>query len=288
MQKKIFGIFLDLPAYVFAFICMIFRIGNLGLVITSKPCSKSCAILGNGPSLKTDIDRLASRTDDFDFFSVNHFADSEHYEAIRPVYYIFVDPYFWRKDAHQDFIRKRTVTFANIVNKTTWPITIFIPSNADAIVFDTLRSNKNIRLRRYLNNQLRGAHSDFSARLLLTGVFSPFAINVLIHAIFVTIRLGYKKIVVFGADTSWYKDFFVDQKNNRVSMRFSHFYGEEHRDVFHDCTRSSHSTMDFEMWKIYETFTWYRIMSRYGLLRGVSVLNGSNTSDIDVFLRYSD
>lgn len=288
MKKKIFGIFLDLPAYLFAFICMFFRLGSLGLVITSTPRSKSCAILGNGPSLKTDLDRLASRADDFDFFSVNHFADSEYYEVLKPIYYIFVDPYFWRADAHQDFVRKRTVTLENIVRKTTWPVTVFIPSNADDNVFDALRSNKNIRLRRYLNNQLRGAHSDFSANLLMLGVFTPFAINVLIHALFLTIRLGYKKVVLFGADTSWYKDFFVDQKSNRVSMRFSHFYGEEYRDVFHDCTRSSYSTMDFELWKIYEAFTWYRIMSRYALFKGVCVLNGSNSSDIDAFLRLSD
>ena len=56
---------------------------------------KRLLILGNGPSLKKDIERINLIHGTSDIFAVNNFANTEYFEKYKPKYYFLFDRMFW-------------------------------------------------------------------------------------------------------------------------------------------------------------------------------------------------
>ena len=93
--------------------------------IKFKKANRKAIVLGNGPSLKNDLEEIVRKKDDYDLICVNNFCSSQFYEVLKPSMYVFLDNYFFNCEAHSDWIEQREKTF-NIINKnTTWPMQIF-------------------------------------------------------------------------------------------------------------------------------------------------------------------
>lgn len=193
-----------------------------------RPASQKlqkCVILGNGPSLKTDMDRIQAEAGLSDMFAVNHFADHASFEALKPKYYIFLDPYFWSPQASLEYTEKRAKTYHNLLNKTDWPLTIFIPSYADREIFKQLDANPEINVRVYNAAGAKDIPHRLFATLIDTGLCAPYGINVVHHAIYAAMRMGYRSIEVYGIDTSVMLSYEVDQTTNKLHVAHKHFYG---------------------------------------------------------------
>lgn len=255
------------------------RLGQMG------KSNERCVVVGNGPSLKLDIEDLKCLKDT-DFTCVNHFADADAYSTLKPKGYFFVDPYFWKADTSADFIDKRNVTFDNINLKTNWDMTIYVPCNADQEFFKSIfEKNKNISLVFYSCASVKGLPKGLANILLSTGLFVPLGINVLIHALFGAVRAGYSEIYIYGADSSWHQSLSLDQTSNELFMVYDHFYGETRTPVYRDNTKTIRSNVADELMFVSLAMRTYMQVSEYAEVKGVKIYNGSSYSWVDAFER---
>jgi hypothetical protein len=247
--------------------------------------NKRCVVVGNGPSLKLDIEDLKC-LEDADFNCVNHFADVDAYSELKPKGYFFVDPYFWKADTSADFVNKRNVTFDNINLKTNWDMTIYVPCNTDQKFFNAIfENNTKITLVFYSCASVRGLPKGLANILLSSGLFVPLGINVLIHALFGAVRAGYSEIYIYGADSSWHQSLSLDQANNELFMVYDHFYGETKTPVYKDNTKTIRSNVADELMFVSLAMRTYMQISEYAEDKDIKIYNGSSYSWVDAFTR---
>lgn len=246
----------------------------------------SLVVLGNGPSLDDDIERLDLLIPVSDFLCVNNFACSELYEKYRPDKYLFMDDYFFSKNAHPDWIKQRNSTFKSINEKTRWKLQIYLPSQANMEVIRNKISNENIDFIRfsatgYINPDFKLSFFHFN-----TGFFGPFQGNVLIYAIYLGIWAKYKNIRVFGADLSLQENIKVDQATNELYITFRHFNNSAKKEKF---LKNPNKTEAFKMHEFLllsaETFFAHQVLSEYAKSKKINIYNCSSYSLIDAYRR---
>ncbi|MEH0876410.1 DUF115 domain-containing protein [Pectobacterium cacticida] len=287
-MKKIFNDLISIWNFIPEFFILMVKYIKLykrrGRIIPSQLLSSDCVIVGNGPSLKKDFENLKSLKEKV-FFVVNHFADSELYEFVKPAFYCFLDPYFWSDMASVEAKEKRNKTFNNIVEKTKWPIDIYIPCYAKENVFSILSNNKNINLITY--NALNTVHVPIIIEKLYfsCGLFAPCANNVILHSLYIAIRKGFKKIYLYGVDTSMHESLIVDQESNTVYAEYSHFYGTTKILQNESGLRNKSLTIAECLQKETDIFRTYEALGRYSNYCGCKILNCSSYSLIDCFER---
>ena len=108
--------------------------------------------------------------------------------------------------------------------------------------------------------------------------------NVLIVAIMVAMKMGYRTIYLTGADHSWTRTLEVDDDNTVVSIQ-PHFYkdnDEEHARVasVYKNIRLHQLLLSFHI-----AFKAYFTIARYAAHRGVEIYNSTPASFIDAFPR---
>ena len=93
--KHIFYYSFDLVLIVLAFLVKILSIRRFYRIPIDNS-KKTTIIICNGPSLLDDIDWIYKNSENLDISVVHYFAVSEHFHKIKPRYYFFADPMFWR------------------------------------------------------------------------------------------------------------------------------------------------------------------------------------------------
>ena len=245
------------------------------------------AVLGNGPSLKTDKLHFESLIETHDFVCVNNFCDDDLYEKIKPNLYIFLDEYFYNPEAHEDWIARREKTFSILNAKTSWPMQIFLPAHANT---DTLKAhidNKNIEIVKINVLNLYAKKFTKSVRNLFNlGVYGPPQTNVLVYAIYLSIWAGYKSMDIYGADLSFHKDVSVDQKTNELVITFRHFNLPNEVEVLR---KNPQKIVKWEMAEFLDgcavTFYAHELLNEYAKYKNVAIKNKSNFSLIDAYAR---
>jgi len=240
-------------------------------------------VLGNGPSLKNDMQLLS---DDSIFFCVNNFSTSPYYSVLKPKYYLFLDSYFFSESSHQDWVEQRNKTFDAIDKQTSWNMTIYVPSWANLKFIEASINNKFIKI-----IKLRVGDFDVGSKMINklaynTGIFGPHQVNVLIYAIYISIWLKAKEIVVLGADTSFHSEVSVDQFTNELSMNFSHFNDEPSKKLL---MKNPCKTQPFTMFEIMDTcsktFGAHDMLNYFAKSKSCTIYNASSYSLIDAYER---
>lgn len=242
----------------------------------------SCIILGNGPSLKNNIEQIASQSALCDLICVNDFAESDTYRTIRPDVYVFLDPYYW-EDISEPLRTRREKLFHTILNVTDWEITVYAPFPMKRT--SLFRENKNPKIEfRFFNNVPVQGFRWLLFYALRHGVGLPKAPNVIISALHYAINACYETIFLYGVDHSWHLDLVV-KEDSKVYVAQKHFYDEH---VDYELLSLSYTdvkpvTMDeiFLTWS--NVFRGYRLMNEYARLQKVKVINRTKNSFIDAF-----
>lgn len=243
-------------------------------------------VLGNGPSLKKDIDKIAEVADEYDFICVNNFATSPYYTKLMPVSYVFLDGYFFSQYAHPDWIKQREITFDRINKDTNWKMQIFVPMSADKSILTANINNPNVEIIKF---KVRAYFSSDISRVLKrykTGYFGPFQCNVLIYALYLAVWKKYQKIEIFGADMNFHNNLVVDQYNNDTYFIFQHFDHEPYKER---CMKNPLRIEPFKMAEIMQTtadtFMSHDIIHEFARVNGVKIINKSSFSMIDAYSR---
>lgn len=241
---------------------------------------EGCIILGNGPSLVQTMNECREKWDDYDLVAVNHMAQSEQYVEYKPSIYILCDPAFWFAfvkgfEFHKERVEK---TYQAMLEKTDWPMQLYIPYQAKGVINKQLASNKNISI--YYFNKTKFEGFSWLKYIIYNkqwGMVRPQ--NVLNAALMLMIYSGYKTIYLVGANNDWLRRIWIDEHNNFRNSDI-HFYPEEKKET-EVCTSSV--KLHQILLSQYFCFKNYVDIEEYAQQRQVKILNACLESFIDAF-----
>jgi hypothetical protein len=244
---------------------------------------KQCIILGNGPSLAQSLQKHQDFFKSSPLVCVNSFALTEDYEKLKPSYYAMHDPGLWLSDSEIP----RTI-FNSIMEKTTWPLTLFIPRSARKSSYIKRLSNfQNIKIVLYNYTVYKGA-SGIGNWLYKNNLAMPQSQNVLVASLFLCLNLKFKEIYVFGADHTWHENIHVDD-DNVLCIKDVHYYDNQEEIKLRKFYKGLHLKETFTVHEIFEAwakvFKGYWAIEKYAKYCGSKIYNASEVSFIDIFER---
>jgi len=233
-------------------------------------------ILGNGPSLRNNIDNDLATLQSHHTMAVNFAANAPEFSSIRPRYYVLADPHFFSNPDDPNVAKLITA-----LNAVSWQMTLFIPTNAK--LSHTVLQNGNLTVARFPFIAAEG-FNWFEKMVFNHRRGMPRPRNVLIPSIMLGIWMGYKKIYLLGADHSWLNTIAVDD-DNRVVTNQPHFYKEDS----HEQQRIRKTYLNIPLHEVlqsfYIAFRSYHRIERYASNRGLEIINATPGSYIDAFTR---
>jgi hypothetical protein len=238
--------------------------------------------LGNGPSLYPDLRSYVDTARQIDIFCVNQFAESDLYEKLRPKYYVFADPSYWLDSEPEEILLMVARVISRIKGCTSWPLTVYAPFPARRAFEAAFSTAPNIRVVYYNNVPVAGP-KRFAYALYRFGVGAPHIQNVLVASLFLALRMGYKNVVLLGADHSWHQTLVLDAAN-QICVKDEHFYDS-------DAELKPFGEGRFNMHMLFtafgKMFEGYCRIEDYSQYLGARIYNASSLTFIDAFQRRS-
>ncbi len=240
--------------------------------LSIKHSNIECCVLGNGPSLNNiltnDIDSIKGK----DLIVLNYFCNTEYFKTLKPKYYIIIDPNFFTKHS-DDNSQHNLKRFIEELRSVTWKMVLFLPyQNKDSQLVRTV-NNSNINWTFINITPVKGL-KKINYYLYSQSLGMPFAQSVIIVAIFMGIKLKYKKIHLYGVDQSWLKGMYVDE-NNVVRAVLNHFYPYKF-----DVQPPSLSNL---LRTQYNLFYSHEQLQEYATYKKIEILNHVKDSYIDAY-----
>lgn len=240
---------------------------------------RGLVIMGNGPSLRRTIDNDYDWLCSHDLLAVNFAANTPDFFRLRPQYYVLADGHFFSGNASDPNVAR----LWGEIGKISWEMTLWVPRKAIHLAKALVLNNKNIELKSFNLTPIEG-FKGVSHFLIDAGLGMPRPRNVMIPAIMVGIREGYKKIYLCGADHTWTQTLSVDDENFVVSVQ-PHFYKDNDKE--HERVRSAYAGLHLHdvLGSMTIAFRSYWQIADYAASKGVEIINATPGSMIDAFPR---
>lgn len=268
-------------------IVVLLNIGKTKFQISKiKRESHEILVLGNGPSLNDNYEEVLNRNiSETSVFAVNSFADSHYYELIKPEYYVLVDPrFFYRTDDKLlQSIQNRTST--SLLEKTTWKVNLIIPGySLNSELIKKISVNKNINLVCFNNVAVYEGSEKLNCYLYKHGFANPPFRNVLIAATFFSLKCGFKRIKIYGADHSWHENIFLGS-DNKLYTKEMHFFEEDNSRYLLKNEEGKPAKVHEQLFSIGKALIIYHSLERLSVMMGAKIINRSAKTWIDAFDR---
>lgn len=266
---------------------VILRSKSEQLLKRRKDSNDDVYVVANGPSVANQISERPNLLEGKAVFCMNYAANTDFYEQLKPKYYVICDPNDYQSYSRQSPELQKLCRegIENIVKKTQWPMTFFVPSwvqdNCDAIKL--LRLNNNITIS-YYNSTLVEGFDWFKFYCWEKGFGMPNCQTVLIAAITLAIQLGGKNIFLLGAEHSWLKDLFVGD-DNLVYTWDTHSYGIQKRVCYKDVLGFEPISLAEELFSVAKAFEVHNVMREFSNYCCVNIYNATPGSYIDAYER---
>lgn len=259
------------------------------IVLQSKFCTRlpesfsnneELLILANGPSLNTTLTEKSHFVAGKTLLAVNFCVTSPLYEILRPEIYLIADPLFWIVP------EKRAQLFGELVRKTTWEMTLFIPMRAlkHKEWKPMLSKNEKINVVIYNTTPIEG-FQWICNWAFKKGLGVPRPHNVLIPSIAIGLRLPFKKIYLAGADHSWLPEITVTDENV-VLMHQKHFYDKDKSKADTVTQENLNSArLHTILWHMHVAFKSYFVLESFAQKMKKEIVNITPGSYIDAFKR---
>lgn len=189
--------------------------------------TKETVILGNGPSLTDFISESKKFIENKELICVNHFAETDYYTFLKPHIYIINATELWTSNVEQSHKDRSDKLFTVIAKKTTWELHLYVHAKAKKYKqwSKNIENNSNIKIIYYNPTPIEG-FTSFRYFCYNQKLGMPRPHNVLIPSILFAIYSGFNTIYLAGAEHSWFKDLWVNEKNE-VLLTQKHFYDEK-------------------------------------------------------------
>lgn len=238
-------------------------------------------IMGNGPSLRETIAEHASILRDSRTLAVNFAANSEAFRDIMPDLYVLADPHFFRTEADGLSSDPNVRRLWENIAATSWKMTLYVPCKAKIPV--SIEKNADISIRRYNLTPGEGLKAIVHT-LYRKGLAMPRPRNVLIASIMIALREGYRDICIVGADHTWSRELWVDDRNRVISVQ-KHFYKDNDKEF----ERVAQEYAGYHLHDILNSLTIafrsYHQIAEYADEIGAKIVNCTPGSFIDAFPR---
>ena len=258
---------------------------------TIKKCADKLLILGNGPSLKSSLQKYMSsfKRGDYDILVVNNIVYDDCYGKIKPRFHMYFDPnLFAPLETLSEFLKIDAEKFVStFLKKINWDVYFIVPISAkDSWVIDRIKENTYIHPI-FINNYNFATFNSKEEKFKLwdKNLIGVPAQTVLNTCLYFGIAKRYKEIYLFGADTNWIEQIRVDQNTNQVYTIDEHFYGKVTRPLFNDVEGKIPSRLHEELYSCARASESYWDLKAYADYAGVKVYNASEYSLIDAFER---
>lgn len=242
--------------------------------------ARPLVIMGNGPSLRSFLTEDPALYAGCDLMGVNFAAITPEFFSVRPNLYILADPHFFKKDNSDP----KVADLWKNLTEADWDITLFLPTNTPKWITDNLNSGSNhLHVRTYNLTPVEGS-TPLSRALIKGGLGMPRPRNVLIPAIMMGMRAGYKKIYLVGADHTWSQSLWIDDKNRVVSVQ-PHFYKDNKEEEDRVAAEYAGYHLHDILNSLTIAFRSYHAIADLAQREGVEILNATPGSFIDAFPR---
>lgn len=248
---------------------------------------KQCVILGNAPSLSHTLTNNKNFIKNKEIFCINNFGASKDFKVIKPKYYILADPVFWSKSSsekHKKIIKK----CFEAMKSAGWEMFLILPVAARKWNYFFELNNFNPKVTIYYVNTTEAFGSKAIRHFFYNlNLAMPTAQNVLVMAIFVSLKMGYKKIYLAGADHSWHENIEIGE-DNVLYMKYSLFHGKG-KSNFVPFYSDPEETKPYQMHNLFRDiarmFKSYMELEEYSKTLNSKIYNISPKSYIDAFER---
>lgn len=240
---------------------------------------RAIVVMGNGPSLRKTIDDDSEWLGSHDLLAVNFAANTPDYFRLKPEYYVLADGHFFNGAPSDPNVARLWKELA----ATEWKMTLWVPWKFAAQAWRMIGMHSTVEVKVFNLTPLEG-NDMVCHRMMDAGLGMPRPRNVLIPAIMIAMREGYRTIYLAGADHTWTRTLSVDEENFVVSVQ-PHFYkdnDEEHRRV-----RSTYAGLHLHdvLGSMTVAFRSYWQIAEYARKKGVDIINATPGSMIDAFPR---
>lgn len=256
-------------------------LSSLRVAKQSKKCehlktTKSCCVLGNGPSLKDDLEHGRVRLEGNDVMCVNMFCWDPSFWVVKPRFYFLIDGALFNPITQRQI--EKVDGIIDALNNVNWDMYLMI-SSGTVSGSKLLRSIKNehikiIRINSTSVNGFRGfRHWIYRHRLGM-----PHCQTVVNFAVCAAINMHYENIYLYGVDHTWTRDLYVDE-NNVVYDGVRHVYDKSLSHVKKDFNFAT-ALSNFE-----KMFRAHYMLEDYSKSMGVKIWNCSSDTFLDAYER---
>lgn len=276
--------FLEQCIAIFISILKIIIRSRFGLTLPQST-ERTCAILGNGPSLNTSFKEHLSFIKSADIICVNNFNQAPEFFELKPTKYVLLDNLFFAyhpEHLPHTVIEKTLHAFKPV----DWSIDVYVPYSGKHSFFVQHLQKENPHIRFiYYNYVIAKGFNWFTHWVFRNNLGSMQCQNVLAMSIFLSINSGYRNIFLFGADHSWHEQYQIE--NNKVLLHDQHFYDKTPKKpiIMHDHVKNEKRTIADMFLSLHKAFKGYERINDYAISRQVKIWNASAKSYIDTFDR---
>jgi len=243
-------------------------------------------IVGNGPSLKQDIYSIKKNKTNTKVCCLNYFASTDYFYSLKPEIYVMADAMFWRDDVNLSVSLDNNALFS-ILGQVDWNMKIVCPMSGFKKISKKFINNDNIKVVGVSSNgtDLRNDYLNLFA--LNYGIATPVFNNVMILALWYSMKLGSDNIKIYGADFSFFKEYSVDQNTNMLISKFSHFYKntEAQSKAGSKYLNNSSKMMHTRLSQAQNAFYQMYLLSKVAKSKNINIFNCSSHSYLDCFDR---
>lgn len=242
------------------------------------------AVLGNGPSLKGELEELLCDHASRDFMAVNFFAEDERFMVLRPAYYVLSDPMFFRRTS----LRGRIEQFYRTLNeRVTWPMNLYVQYyNPEHFDYRAHLTNPLIRIVRFHTITYYGFRA-VRHWLFNHGLGSGNFGTVVQVGELIALQLGYRRVELYGVDHTLLEGLTVDGEN-RLCRADRHFYDDDttpHLKPMMQKVPEVPYTMAVYLQEVADLFRGHELLRDYADSLGAEIVNCTRSSMIDAYRR---
>lgn len=285
-MKKIIYFLIDLFLLIAAVFYSVFKFKKVSGIAWEYNDYKKTILLGNGPSLKDDIEKVIEESKESEVYVLNYFAVTNYFLKIKPEYYVLTDRMFWSQNANED-IKKDNEELYFHLDKVDWRMNLICPESGFEWISNRLRANKNIKVLKVHSVNIEFKTEKINLFALNKNFITPHFINGLVMVLWHSIYKNSIDIEIYGADFSLFKEYYIDQKTNDLYTSASHFYKNTKAQdnasfKYPNETKKMLHTRLYQQWS---SFYQMYLLSKIAKMKQIKITNLSSNSFLDSFER---
>ena len=257
------------------------------LFIPKKNCAskrllnKKVFVIGAGPSIKKDLNKIRSIGENDEIFVTNYFALTPLWNELKPRNYLLADPGLWNDQWENTHLEEKNIDLYKALNKVEWGINLYIPENSLDYIKIKIKNKSFINI---INFPIRSSYlSNINHRsnMISNYIVPPNICNGCLVAIWISIMSNAQSIYLYGLDSDGFKNLETDQETNAVKSGSMHFYDKKYIPEKKKKTKFLYQRFK----QIYVMFREFQVLSILGKKKDIKIKNLSSYSMIDSFER---